>query len=636
MALPAKPSYLTGGVFNSAAPILIDGDTSPLQLDFSGNLLVNVASGTITATNPSVGLTGAAAPTSATEIGVVDSTGKLQHVTGLDLTNAFAVTVAIVDGNGNQITSFGGGTQYIDDAASGAHPTGTLSMGWDSANSVVLALKVDTSQNLLVDVANTSIAVTQSTSPWVISFTAPQHTIVDSGSISATQGTSPWVISFTAPQHVIVDSGSVSISGPVGVTQSTSPWIVAGVKTPADSYANPTDAEDTFALLGGWDATNTKWQRVQVDAGTGTVKVDIGSNGTVAITGTVGVTQSTSPWVISGSISFTAPQHVIVDSGSVSISGTVGVTQSTSPWIVAGAKTPADSYTNPTDAENAFALLGGWDATNSKWQRVQVDAGTGTVKVDIGSNGTVAVTGNVNVTQGTSPWVISGSITFASPQHVIVDSGSLTVSGTVAATESGPWNVNQTLATPGYEAITDGTHGPAAVKAASTPPAATDPALVVAISPNTPTLPVSFASQSILDVSFLASLAGDNIVIAAPTGGKSIYVIAWNMSFNGTVNADLAEPMSGTQFLGVFDRTVPDPSIFSADLVPFGVFDSDLMGFNPSVSIKAGPYFGVVNSGVGQSTSLPGYLWKGTPNTALVVNLNSAAQVGGAISYYVV
>jgi len=158
MALPAKHSYLMGGTFNSAAPILIDGDTSPFQLDSSGNLLVNVAAGTITATNPSVGLTGTAAPTSATEIGVVDSTGKLQHVTGLDLINAFAVTVAIVDGNGNQITSFGGGTQYADDAASGVAPTGTLSMGWDSANSKIRALKVDASQNLLVDATISSTA----------------------------------------------------------------------------------------------------------------------------------------------------------------------------------------------------------------------------------------------------------------------------------------------------------------------------------------------------------------------------------------------------------------------------------------------------------------------------------------------
>jgi hypothetical protein len=64
------------------------------------------------------------------------------------------------------------------------------------------------------------------------------------------------------------------------------------------------------------------------------------------------------------------------------------------------------------------------------------------------------------------------------------------VSGTVAATESGAWNVNQTLGTPGFEAITDGTNGPAAVKAASTAAVATDKALVVAISPNN-TIPVS-------------------------------------------------------------------------------------------------------------------------------------------------
>lgn len=48
--------------------------------------------------------------------------------------------------------SIGGGTQYADNAASGATPTGTLSMGWDSTNSKVRALKVDASQNLEVAV----------------------------------------------------------------------------------------------------------------------------------------------------------------------------------------------------------------------------------------------------------------------------------------------------------------------------------------------------------------------------------------------------------------------------------------------------------------------------------------------------
>lgn len=36
------------------------------------------------------------------------------------------VGVAILDGSGNQITSFGGGSQYVDGAATPAHPTGTI------------------------------------------------------------------------------------------------------------------------------------------------------------------------------------------------------------------------------------------------------------------------------------------------------------------------------------------------------------------------------------------------------------------------------------------------------------------------------------------------------------------------------
>ena len=42
-----------------------------------------------------------------------------------DLTNSNPLTVAIVDGSGDQITSFGGGTQYTEDAAAAANPVGT-------------------------------------------------------------------------------------------------------------------------------------------------------------------------------------------------------------------------------------------------------------------------------------------------------------------------------------------------------------------------------------------------------------------------------------------------------------------------------------------------------------------------------
>src|SRR5258706_569388 len=77
------------------------------------------------------------------------TTADIKHLAGAD-----ALSVAILDGSGNQITSFGGGTQFADNAVSGATPTGTLSMAWDSANSKVRALKVDASQNLETVVQN--------------------------------------------------------------------------------------------------------------------------------------------------------------------------------------------------------------------------------------------------------------------------------------------------------------------------------------------------------------------------------------------------------------------------------------------------------------------------------------------------
>lgn len=54
--------------------------------------------------------------------------GGTGSVNVLELTNNNSVAVAIVDGNGDQITSFGGGTQYTEDAAAAANPVGTASI----------------------------------------------------------------------------------------------------------------------------------------------------------------------------------------------------------------------------------------------------------------------------------------------------------------------------------------------------------------------------------------------------------------------------------------------------------------------------------------------------------------------------
>lgn len=60
-----------------------------------------------------------------------------------------ALSMELVDASGNQVTSFGGGTQYSDGDAN-ADPTGTVAMGTDGAN--IFALHTDTAGDLQIDV----------------------------------------------------------------------------------------------------------------------------------------------------------------------------------------------------------------------------------------------------------------------------------------------------------------------------------------------------------------------------------------------------------------------------------------------------------------------------------------------------
>lgn len=99
-------------------------------------------------------------------------------------------------------------------------------------------------------------------------------------------------------------------------------------------------------------------------------------------------------------------------------------------------------------------------------------------------------------------------------------------------------------------------------------------------------------------VAIAASSSGDNTLISAPGVGKTIYVYAYSISFNGTVNAKLTDGAAGTN--------------------------------------KAGLFYGVANAGAANSVRPPYYLFKCSSNTALVLNLSGAVAVGGHISYFVI
>lgn len=146
MAHIAAPTPVTftddTGLYPGAVVVTPDGGTLfPVALsDGSGNPITSTAgalnvsatfSGSISG-NAAASATGSAVPADADYIGV-NISGNLVGVTGISLTNAKAIAVGIVDGSGNQITSFGGGTQYATGSAQATPTVTETSVGANNA-----------------------------------------------------------------------------------------------------------------------------------------------------------------------------------------------------------------------------------------------------------------------------------------------------------------------------------------------------------------------------------------------------------------------------------------------------------------------------------------------------------------------
>jgi hypothetical protein len=120
-----------------------------------------------------------------------DGANSAIEATVADLTNSNPLAAMIVDGSGNQITSFGGGTQYAVDAALGATPTGTLAV----------AIRDDSLSGLTpVEGDAIGLRVDANGALWVI----PSGTTAVSGTVTVTDG--------AGALNVIVDSGSVAVT----------------------------------------------------------------------------------------------------------------------------------------------------------------------------------------------------------------------------------------------------------------------------------------------------------------------------------------------------------------------------------------------------------------------------------------
>jgi hypothetical protein len=398
-------SFIVGGVFNASPPAPADQQPCALQLDSQGNLLVNVAvggGGTASSvkiqdssgnvlnsdgsgalkvavisgggSNPSVGLTGAAAPTSATEIGIIDGTGKLQGVSSSNplridptgtTTQPVSGTVSVTQGTSPWVVSLSSTTI-----------TGTVSVTqgtspWVVSNGGTFVVQEATLDAALISQEATTAGVKGLTAFGAVTTNAPSYTTAKSDALSLdTSGllrislkdtpanTNKFLvtadpITFASPQHVIVDSGSI------GVTQSTSPWVVSNGGTFAVQEATLDAAlisqEATTAGVKGLTAFGAVTTNAPSYTTAKSDALSLDTSGLLRISLKDTPANTNKFLVTADPITFASAQHVIVDSGSI------GVTQSTSPWVV--------SLTSTT------------------------------------------ITGTVSVTQGTSPWVVAGNLT---------------------------------------------------------------------------------------------------------------------------------------------------------------------------------------------------------------------------------
>lgn len=224
--------------------------------------------------------------------------------------------------------------------------------------------------------------------------------------------------------------------------------------------------EGSFSPSGTQDVNLTKVGGSTITLGQTTmsasIPVTIASNQTAlpvtlastTITGTVAVTQSTSPWVTSASQSGTWNIN--------NISGTIS--------LPTGASTLTEQQTQTTALGNLLTTTAFQARINTLGQKTMANSTPIVIASDQTAIPVTVSSGSITVTQGTSPWVISGAVTntvlsvvgggaeataqrvtiandstgvltvkqaTGSNLHMVVDSGTITTVSTVTAMGTG-------------------------------------------------------------------------------------------------------------------------------------------------------------------------------------------------------
>lgn len=606
------------------------GNNKYVALDSSGRITVNV-NGTIPVTLASTTITGNVAVT-----GTFWQATQPVSIAGTVTTAFSAPQHVIVDSGG------GGGTQYADNAASGSTPTGTLASGWDSGNSKVRALKVDASQNLNVNVQAATLGTVTVSGPLTdaqlrasaVPVSLASTTITGSVAVTGTfwQATQPisGAVSFTAPQHVIVDSatlGTVTVSGSVTANIGTTGGLAldASVTGLQVAQGSTTSGQNGDLVQGAvttsaptYTTAKTNPLSLQTDGSLRTAVTN-----TVTVSGTVAVTQSTSPWVVSNGGTFavqaactqsTSPW--VVSLASTTVTGTVAVTQSTSPWVVSGTVGISNSFALDASVTGLQVAQGSTTSgQNGELVQSATTASAPTYTTAKTNPLSTDTSGNLRVSLKDSPantnkfLVTADPITFASAQSVnatlsaettkVIGTVNVASSQTIAVTNTGTFAVQSaatlsaettkvigTVNIAGSQTIAVTNTGTFAVQAAQgTAAASTAPWYT---RPGAPTT----GNWTVASISFSSS--GDNTVVSH-TSAQTIRVMRIFL-----VNSDASTASNYT----IKDST---PTSFSGAfrLASGGSFSADSDGEPLFVTASAKDF--IINSSAAVQTS--GTIW---------------------------
>lgn len=261
----------------------------------------------------------------------------------------------------------------------------------------------------------------------------------------------------------------------------------------------------------------------------------------------------------SGAVRLTANRsmHVTVDNTSIAVTGTITANIGTTNGLaldttVSGLQNSIGSTTSGQKGELILAAATTAAPTYTTGQSNPLSlTTTGLLRVD-GSgvtqpvSGTVtanAGTGNFNVAQSGTWTVQPGNTANTTAWLVTGTGGTFPVTGTVSSNQGAPNSVGNAWPIK----VTDGTDT-AAVAAASTPAAATDQALVVSVSPNSPATVVQ-ATASNLNTQAVGSIANGSADAGNPVKIGAYAVNANRTRVSNGNRSDITCDLAGRQIV---------------------------------------------------------------------------------------